>query len=279
MKRAHLLLTNDDGIYAEGIQGLARVLLDQGKPYRLSLVAPDRERSAMGHAITMHKPLRVEEIAFFDNPDLQGWAVNGTPSDCVKLALEALLQSPPDLLISGVNRGSNLGTDVLYSGTVSAAVEGLLTEIPSVAVSLTGQGNPSGFDYAARFTAGLIPHLLTDPFWKSTLLNINVPSSVKTIRGARATRLGSRKYRNAFEKRFDPRGMCYYWLAGELVEEENEEADSDTRAVREGFVSVTPVHFQLTNTAAMPGLASILEVAQPADEGQRAAGDSQVDPE
>jgi len=175
MKELHILVTNDDGIHAEGIQHLSQVLHQAGQGYRLSIIAPDRERSAVGHAITMHQPLRVEKLSFIHNRELSGWAVNGTPSDCVKLAIEAILDDKPDLVISGINRGSNLGTDVLYSGTVSAAVEGLIMGIPSVAVSLTDRGEEKDYLYAARFVCNLVPELLNSGIPASTLININVP--------------------------------------------------------------------------------------------------------
>ncbi len=259
MKQPHILITNDDGIHAEGIQRLSQAVFEDEYSYRLSIIAPDRERSAVGHGITMHKPLRVEKVKFLHNPDLTGWSVNGTPSDCVKLAVEAILDDKPDLVISGINRGSNLGTDVIYSGTVSAAVEGLLMGIPSIAVSLTGNGTDTSFRYAARFICRLIPKLLNEGISSSTLININIPSDIENIKGIRVTSLGNRRYRNAFEKRVDPRGMLYYWLAGELVEDDPEDDDNDTKAVRDGYISITPIHFKLTKHEAMPELKCILE--------------------
>lgn len=258
MKDIHLLVTNDDGIHAEGIQYLSQVLHEEGQGYRLSVIAPDRERSAVGHAITMHQPLRVEKLSFIHNRELSGWAVNGTPSDCVKLAIEAILEDKPDLVISGINRGSNLGTDVLYSGTVSAAVEGLIMGIPSVAVSLTDRGEEKDYRYAARFINKLIPALMNSAIQASTLININVPVHTDQVKGARVTSLGTRRYKNIFDQRIDPRGSIYYWLAGELVEDDPENADSDTRAIRENYISITPVHFSLTDRQAMPDLEIML---------------------
>lgn len=263
MNKPHILITNDDGIYAEGIQSLTRVLHEQyGKNYKISVIAPDRERSAVGHGITMHKPLRVEEIDFINIPGLCGLAVNGTPSDCVKLAVEAILDNKPDLVISGINRGSNLGTDVLYSGTVSAAVEGLLMDINSIAISLTGRGDSNNFLYAARFISDFIPEFMAIKQKQPLLVNINVPRNTDRIKGVKVTSLGVRRYKNAFEQRVDPRGMHYYWLAGDLVDDDEIEnaADTDTRAIKEGYISITPVHFQLTNRDAIPGLKEIIEL-------------------
>ena len=259
MKEIHILITNDDGIHAEGLQYLSDCLHESNSSLKLSIVAPDRERSAVGHAITMHKPLRVEKIKFLHNPALSGYSVNGTPSDCVKLAVEAILENKPDLVISGINRGSNLGTDVLYSGTVSAAVEGLILGIPSIAVSLTSKGEEIDYKYAAGFISKLIPALIKSDLKPTTLLNVNVPADTGSVKGVRVTSLGSRRYSNTFEKRTDPRGMFYYWMAGEVVEDDSEDADSDTRAVREKYISVTPIHFQLTDKAALSTLTKIVE--------------------
>lgn len=256
----HILLTNDDGIHAEGLQRLSQVLFDSGD-FQLSIVAPDHERSAVGHAITMHRPLRAAQTRFLHNPALAGWSVNGTPSDCVKLAVEAILEHRPDLVISGINRGSNLGTDVLYSGTVSAAVEGIILGLPALAVSLTEGGRSEDYLFAAGFVRRLIPRLLEFGLPAGTLLNINVPPGNKKIKGVRATRLGTRRYRNSFDKRTDPRGMVYYWLAGELVEGE-EEANSDVRAVLDGYISVTPVQLNLTNEAMIPELEKMIDLTR-----------------
>lgn len=238
----HILLTNDDGIEAIGIQSLRMELERVG---RVSVVAPDRERSASGHGITVHKPLRVETVSFSGGK--VGWAVSGTPADCVKLALEGLLVGQrPDLVVSGINRGANLGTDVLYSGTVSAAIEGMMAGIPSVAVSLTGEDHLD-FSFAARFTAKVCAKLYREGLAKDTLLNINVPDlPANEIRGVQVTRLGTRRYDNAVHKRKDPRGKVYYWLAGEVVDV-NREPGTDLAAIAEQAISVTPIHFDLTD--------------------------------
>ncbi len=259
MEDIHILVTNDDGIHAEGIQYLSQVLHSEGQGFRLSIIAPDRERSAVGHAITMHQPLRVQKLSFIHNRELSGWAVNGTPSDCVKLAIEAILKDKPDLVVSGINRGSNLGTDVLYSGTVSAAVEGLIMGIPSVAVSLTDSGEEKDYIFAARFICKLIPAFISCGIKASTLININIPVHTDLINGARATSLGTRRYKNIFDQRVDPRGSIYYWLAGELVDDDPENQDSDTKAIRENYISVTPVHFNLTDQGSMPDLEKMLQ--------------------
>lgn len=238
-----VLLTNDDGIFAEGLQVLARHFEKIADTY---VVAPDHEQSAAGHSITMHRPLRAEKVKFLHSPDLPAWAVNGTPADCVKLAVEAVLPVKPDLVVSGINRGANLGTDVLYSGTVSAAIEGAILGYPAIAVSLTEYKNPV-YDAAAEFVCELAKIIVEKKLPPDTLLNVNVPGCPKEeIKGMAVTRLGVRLYKNAFEERKDPRGRTYYWLAGELVDNEDDD-DTDVAAIKRCAISVTPIHFDLTN--------------------------------
>ncbi|HAP32605.1 MAG TPA: 5'/3'-nucleotidase SurE [Firmicutes bacterium] len=241
-----ILLTNDDGIHAEGIHALGDALL-QNEDNRIFIAAPDRERSATGHAITMHRPLRAETVKFLHNNSLKGWSINGTPADCVKLAIEYLLPQKPDLVISGINHGANLGTDVLYSGTVSAAIEATILGIPAIAVSLTAYENPD-FRFSANFMLRLLKVLEGQDLPEKTLLNINVPGVVRReIAGVAITYLGLRRYRNAFQKRIDPRGRSYFWMAGELDDTEDEEEGSDGYAISRCNISITPVHFDLTN--------------------------------
>lgn len=241
-----ILLTNDDGIYAEGIQILAKKFI-QDEDIKIHIVAPDHERSATGHAITMHRPLRAEQIEFHCNSNLRGWYVNGTPSDCVKLAIEYLLPEKPDLVISGINRGANLGTDVLYSGTVSAGMEASILGIPGIAISLTEREDPD-FHFAAEYIYKIIPHLFQQALSPHTLLNINIPGAREEIAGTAFTRLGIRQYHNAFEKRICPRGRSYYWMAGEAVDIINDgEKDTDVAVIKKGYISITPLQFDLTN--------------------------------
>lgn len=242
-----VLLTNDDGIYADGIQELSKAMQKVASVY---IVAPDRERSAVGHAITMHHPLRAERVKLFHNPNLPAWAVNGTPSDCVKLAVEAILPEKPDIVVSGVNRGANLGTDVLYSGTVSAAIEAVISGVPSIAVSLTAVEN-ADFSPAAEFAAKLAATVLKNGLPQGTLLNVNVPGLPRNeIEGVAVTRLGMTRYNNEFEQRVDPRGRSYYWMVGEVVEITNC-SDTDLSAIRCNKISVSPIHFDFTNYQVM----------------------------
>lgn len=237
-----ILLTNDDGYEAPGIQALCQSLTDIGQVF---MVAPDREKSATGHCITVHCPIRVE----VKSPNwgaTAAWAVDGTPSDCVKLGIQALMEQPPDLVVSGINRGPNLGTDVLYSGTVSAAMEGAIEGIPSIAFSLaTYEEVP--FEQAAERAKRLVADLAKQ-MSGGMLLNINIPHHEDTpANKCSLTKLGIRKYQNAFDRRQDPRGKAYYWLAGEVIDVNIEDAETDIATVKRGEISITPLHFDLTD--------------------------------
>lgn len=239
-----ILLTNDDSIYAEGIAILWSTL---NKIADVTAIAPDRERSATGHGITVDRPLRAERISLFNG---SAWAVNGTPADCVKLGVNCLLKDKPDIVVAGINRGPNLGVDVLYSGTVSGALEGIILGIPAIAVSVANYECPD-YRYAAYFTKMLVPKVLKTEICTDTLLNINVPSlPVHDIRGIKITKLGARKYLNSFEVRTDPRGRVYYWLGGDVVDSD-EDPDTDVAAIKQKMVSITPIHVDLTNYRAL----------------------------
>jgi 5'-nucleotidase len=231
-----LLVTNDDGVHAAGLAALAQALDDLGDVY---VLAPEREQSACGHALTLHRPLRVERVR-------ERWfAVNGTPSDCVNLGVLGFLPERPVLIASGINHGTNLGDDVTYSGTVSAAMEGLLLGVPSIAISLVPGGDFGEAGRAARLVAARV---LVEGLPPKTLLNVNVPA--EPPRGIRVTRLGHRVYSGKIVEQIDPRGRTHYWIGGgepawELLE------GSDMAAVNEGLVSVTPVHLDLTSHRAL----------------------------
>lgn len=238
----NILISNDDGIYSKGIYELAKALKALGKVY---VVAPDREQSATGHAITMHKPLMCKKMKLFDL-DVDAWRVSGTPADCIKLGVETLIKKRPDLIVSGINNGENLGTDVIYSGTVSAAIEGSIFNIPSIAVSYARYGE-SDFGKAAAVALDVIRQILKYKFPDEVVLNVNIPDLEvhEKVKGIKVAELGVKKYRNNFEERKDPRGNSYYWLSGELIEREYGET-TDISAVKNGYVSVTPIHIDLT---------------------------------
>lgn len=243
-----ILISNDDGIFSEGIYVLAKSLISLGE---VIVIAPDSEKSATGHAITMHHPLRVSKTKFFDL-DIEAYAVSGTPADCVKLAVEAILKDRrPDIVVSGINNGPNLGTDVIYSGTVSAAVEAAILEIPSIAISMA-RSKFETFEHAGNFVTKLVEDIFEKGLFNNkelneTIINVNYPTvSEEEIRGVKITTLGIRKYQNAFVERKDPRGNSYYWMSGEVMDLEQNES-SDVVALRNNYISVTPIHFDLTN--------------------------------
>ena len=239
----NILISNDDGIYAAGVRALVEALSNTG--HKITVVCPDRERSATGHALTLQEPLRVDKIVGVYPEPIEAWACSGTPSDTVKLALDALLSDRPDLVLSGINRGANLGTDVLYSGTVAAAMEGVMEGVPSIAFSLTSFTHPD-FSAAANFARKMIEAITQNPLTESTLLNVNIPAIAEAdICGTVVTRLGIRRYKDLFEKRIDPRGKTYYWLSGVVVEEEAE-ADTDIQGIRDNYVTITPLQWDLT---------------------------------
>jgi 5'-nucleotidase len=232
-----ILLSNDDGIHSEGLTALEQTLQQVGETYT---VAPDRVQNSMSHALTLHRPLRVQE----QGP--RRFSVDGTPTDCVKLALTGLLPVRPNLVVSGINKGPNLGDDIIYSGTVSAAIEGALLGIPAIAVSLVTFKN---FDFraAAEFTATLVSGILKNGIPPETLLNINVPSLPKDeLKGWRLTRMGKRHYSENIVERIDPRGRKYYWIGGDDLGFAQEDG-TDCVAVHEGYISVTPLQVDLTN--------------------------------
>ncbi len=240
-----ILISNDDGILANGIRALIESLSPCHDVY---VVAPDRERSAAGHSLTLHSPLRVEEVDSKYGAK-KCWITTGTPGDCVKLAINAILKEDekPDLVISGINHGPNLGADILYSGTVSCAMEGAIMGYPSIATSLASLKNEyEDFQFAAKFIAELLNKLDIKKIPSKTILNINIPGLEKEdISGIAITELGSRMFTDDFEKRTDPRGKVYYWLAGKLINEP-EDAFTDIAAIRNNKISITPVTYEMT---------------------------------
>lgn len=240
-----ILISNDDGYHAPGIRCLANLLAEQG--HTVFVGAPDRERSTTGHCLTLHKPLRAEPVPEHYSPAVsKAWKINGTPCDAAKLAMNMLLDiSSLDLVVSGINRGPNLGTDVIYSGTVSAAVEGAIRGVPSIAVSLNSFDDQH-YDTAARFIGTFVAGLDLKAFPRHTVMNVNVPAlPYAELKGVRVTRLGLHRFRDVFEERADLRGQAYFWQTG-IVENREQDADTDVFAVNEGYVSLTPIHYDMT---------------------------------
>jgi 5'-nucleotidase len=245
LTRPRILVTNDDGIFSEGIERLAAALAEIGEVFT---VAPDQERSAAGHSLTLHHPLRAKLVGE------RRWSVDGTPTDCVNWgALHLLKELRPQLLVSGINLGLNLGDDVTYSGTVSAAFEGTLIGIPSVAIS---QEIETGFtfDAAADFARRLAGRLLEEGLPPGTLVNVNVPAGEP--RGVRVARLGKRRYGELVVEKADPRGRPYYWIGSTIPVGEREEG-TDIAAVAEKYISMTPLHLDLTAYQAIGNLERI----------------------
>jgi len=233
-----ILVSNDDGIRAAGLEALAEGLAALGR--RVVVVAPDRERSGAGHSLSLHRPLRVEEIA----PGR--FSVDGTPTDCINLALTGLLDARPVLVVSGINHGANVADDITYSGTVAAAMEGTLFGIPSIAVSIASRQDQI-FSTAAEYALRLARDVLVHSLPADTLLNLNVPNlPLELVRGVRLTRQGKRTYGESAVMNLDPRGRRYYWIGG-VSEDDPVEEGTDRAALREGFVSVTPLHMNLTH--------------------------------
>lgn len=233
-----LLCTNDDGIYAGGLKVLTQAARQIGD---VSIVAPDRQQSASSHSLTLHRPLRATQV------DVSTYTIDGTPTDCVLVAVNMLLEQPPDFVLSGVNHGPNMGEDVLYSGTVAAAMEGTILGIPAVAISFVGESEERLDDYEPVVRE--ILHLLIrrERFPEETFFNVNIPDvPAGEIRGIQVTSLGRRVYADSLTRRLDPRGREYFWIGGGESRWTGRE-DSDFRAVRAGYVSVTPLHLDLTN--------------------------------
>jgi len=240
-----IVLTNDDGIYAQGLRALYEGLK---KDNEVTIIAPESEQSAVGHAITLLRPLRIKEIHLPDG--LSGLAVDGTPADCIKIGVKQALNHTPDLIVSGINLGANVGIDALYSGTVSAATEGAILNIPSIAVSLDTFKEPN-FDPSTRFVRSLIQVIKEKGLKQGTALNVNVPALPwREIKGVAITRHGKSRYMEHFDRRVDPRGNIYYWQTGDsqLVDING---DSDQKALKEGKISVTPIHCDLTDYQAL----------------------------
>jgi 5'-nucleotidase len=233
----HILLSNDDGYLAEGLVALANALTSVAE---ISVVAPDKNRSAASNSLTLEMPLRAYRS---DNGFIK---VDGTPTDCVHLAITGLLEKEPDMVIAGINHGANLGDDVIYSGTVAAATEGRFLGLPAMAISLASTEEPGHFETAAHVAVTLLKQLIENPLPQDTLLNVNVPDvAIKDLKGYQATRLGQRHKAEAVVKNRDPRGRAIYWV-GPPGAEQDSGPGTDFYAVNRGYVSVTPLQIDLT---------------------------------
>lgn len=233
-----ILVSNDDGINSEGLDALVVALKELGE---VIVVAPDRDQSASSHSLSLHRPLRMDRIA--NNV----YTVDGTPTDCINLAVNGILRNDkPDLIVSGINKGANLGDDITYSGTVSAAIEGTLLKIPSVAVSLDARKD-FHFETAAGYSVSISEYVLSNGLPEGILLNVNIPNISKdTVRGLKITKQGKRIYDEPVVEKVDPRGKQYFWIGGDELDYEDID-ESDIVSVNEGYVSVTPIKLDLTD--------------------------------
>lgn len=242
MSRPVILVSNDDSINAPGIKALVEVAKKFGD---VVVVAPDSPQSGMGHAITIHEPLRLHKVEVFE--DVEAYQCSGTPADCVKIAIDKVLYRLPDLCISGINHGSNASINVIYSGTMSAAVEAAIANIPSIGFSLLDFSFDADFEASKHYAEIVIRELLNNGLPNACLLNVNIPKlPLNDIRGLRVCRQGIAKWEEEFDKRVDPSGREYYWLTGRFENRDKGE-DTDIWALENGYVSVVPVQFDMTN--------------------------------
>jgi 5'-nucleotidase len=267
----HILITNDDGIESDALGTLHDALSEFGE---VDVIAPERNWSGASHSITLFRPLRCRPTRLRTG---QGaYMTDGSPTDCVRLAVLGFLKQKPDLIVSGINRGANMGDDITYSGTVAAAMEGLLSNIPSIAVSIGAFGANIDFTVASEFTALLAKNILEKGFVHDALLNVNVPSLPRErIAGVEVTRLGKRNYRDQLVERLDPYGNPYYWVGGPAVADDAQPG-TDVAAMRDGKISVTPIALDLTSHELLEVLAKwdwgwTAPVELPAD-AERSAG-------
>jgi len=237
-----IIVTNDDGIYSPGILELKKAMATLGS---VTVVAPDVQKSGVGHSITFSHPLRVRDV--YANGDFIGYGIDGSPADCVKLAVREILKERPQLLVSGINIGANVGINVLYSGTVAAAIEGALLGIPSVAISLEISESTPDAKEAAETAKDIIAIIMKKELPRGTLLNVNIPNISKDkIKGVKITKQFSGDFDEHYEKRTDPRGIAYYWLAG-TGWPKVDVIGTDMHALKDGYISITPLRYDLTD--------------------------------
>ena len=239
--KPEILIVNDDGIYSPGIQALADAMVKIGN---VTIVAPDKEQSGKSHSLTLNEPIRLKTVNI--KKGLKGWAVNGTPVDCVKVAIKNLFNKKPDLVLSGINLGANLGKNLIYSGTVAAAYEGTVLGISSAAISLDSFKGKN-FIVAKYVATKIANHLLNHKLPQGTMLNVNVPNiNKKNLKEFLVTKQGNQSFVDIYEKRIDPRGNAYFWIKGELINDDSS-VEYDGKAVKSGYISVTPIQFRMTN--------------------------------
>lgn len=253
MKKPLILISNDDGITAPGL----RVLVEEMKQIgEVVVVAPDKPQSAMGHAITVTQPVRLRPSKVFDG--VLAYECSGTPADCVKLALDKVCDRRPDIMVSGINHGPNYSINVIYSGTMSAAVEAAVDGVQAIGFSLCDYSLEADFNHCREFVRKITSNMLKNPLPYGTLLNVNMPAS-ENIKGIRVCRQAAAKYAENFEERQDPSGRTYYWMTGKFINMEQDDNDTDLWAVENDFISVVPTKFDLTSNGVIQHLRHILQ--------------------
>ena len=236
-----ILVTNDDGIFSSGIFSLWEVAKEFGD---VTVVAPNSEKSAVGHGITISKPIYIKKITRKNL--FNGYAVSGTPADCVKIAIKNIMSSPPELILSGINIGSNLGNNIIYSGTVSAAIEGSFLGIPSFAISLD-TFDPISFITSKSIIRRIINKIGLSKIPLGSILNINIPNcSIDEVKGIKSTKQGNQYFKDSFEECFNPKGIPYYWIKGEMIDNDSS-LELDGYAIKNNYISITPLSFKMTN--------------------------------
>ncbi|MEX2596354.1 MAG: 5'/3'-nucleotidase SurE [Salibacteraceae bacterium] len=248
-KRPKILITNDDGFHAPGIRALTEVAKSFGDIIK---IAPDKPQSGMGHAITINSTLRIEKMP--NNEGYEAYQCTGTPVDCVKIGLDVVLDEPPDLIVSGINHGSNASINVIYSGTMSAALEGYIEGVPSIGFSLLDHSVEADFEAAKHFVSEIIKLVLANEKI-NFCLNVNIPNlPLEMIKGIKFCRQAHAKWQEEFDKRKDPSGRDYFWLTGHFVPFEDHKEDTDLYALQNGYVSIVPVSYDLTNNQTLEKL-------------------------
>jgi 5'-nucleotidase len=247
-----ILISNDDGITAPGLRVLVEEMIQIGE---VVVVAPDKPQSAMGHAITVLQPLRLKKNDLFEG--VEAYECSGTPADCVKLALDKVCKRRPDIMVSGINHGPNYSINVIYSGTMSAAVEAAIDGVQAIGFSLCDYDLDANFEYCKSYVRHIAETILKNPLPYGTLLNVNIPKS-DSIKGLKICRQASAKYAENFDERNDPSGKPYYWMTGKFINLDEEDNDTDLWAVNNDFVSVVPTKFDLTSNSVIQHLRHIL---------------------
>lgn len=252
MQKPLILISNDDGITAPGLRVLVEQMQQLGE---VIVVAPDKPQSAMGHAITVTLPLRLKESFIFEG--VKAYECSGTPADCVKLALDKVCTRRPNIMVSGINHGPNYSINVIYSGTMSAAVEAAIDGVQAIGFSLNDYSSNANFEYCRHFITQIVNKILENPLPYGTLLNVNFPKT-ENIKGLKVCRQASARYAENFEEKLDPQGRKYYWMTGVLINQEPDDNDTDLWAVENNYASVVPTKFDLTSNSVIQHLKQLL---------------------